>query len=233
VSEYHQGTHNCWDRTYRDPGLYDWLFLQSRRRNLVLRAHPFRFLPTEELLANWNVLGTGKWVRGDGDSLVSAGGEENGLGYLCSDSEYSAFDFHVDVRFDRKATCRIGLLTDYASSPPEGCVLTICCSEMGAGGVAINGVGPEMGILSPDAQHAIDPHGWNDLRIRNHQGQMTLEINGWQALELSSPLPPGATCRIALCAAPGKSQTQWRYVRLRDLNQLSDLVHDNASSYGN
>ena len=62
VTEYHQNNHDCWNRAYREQSLFSWLLEQSLDRNVADRKHPFHFIPTQKILADWKVSGTGQWT---------------------------------------------------------------------------------------------------------------------------------------------------------------------------
>lgn len=215
VTEYHQDEHNCWDRAYRDPRLYSWLLEQSRNNDVASHKRPFRFISTQKILSDWKVIGSSKWSLEKNDVLFGKQTAKKGMSCICSSQEFRDLDFHVDVRFDPKKSCDIGLLTNDISDSQEGCLLTVRFPETGAGGVSrIDG--PHLAIISANAQRALDSKGWNDLRLRIHQGRLTLQINGRKAIDLPQLLLPSESYRIALYAPAEETKTLWRYVRIRE-----------------
>jgi dienelactone hydrolase len=214
VSEYHAGGHDCWNRAYRTTALYGWLLEQSRLKNQQARL--FQYFPPERLLAEWQRSKDGAWEIGEEDVIIGHGSETSARSELTSNAFGSAFELHGDVWLQGETECRIGFLADDSAS--QSWWVSVVTTDQGTGGL-VSESGEWLSGLDPAAQNTLRAGAWNDVRVQLADGQITVRLNGWPALDarIDSKNASGAPVkyRCALAAPENDSEIRWRFIRTR------------------
>ena len=201
--------HDSWNRTFRSPALYQWMWNQrvsSRPRQR------FALLEPDELLATFHATGDSQWTA-DQAAIVAPGSMDDAAA-LVSAAVYDGFELHAEFRSDLMAPCGIVIRPELPSRDAAGEFrLHLVAPQRGSADLIADGA--YLAAVDPLAQRSLLPNDWNDVRIRVSNGACIIHLNGWQALKIDDERLRRPV-HVGFFQGPNATRpAKWRWVRIR------------------
>jgi pimeloyl-ACP methyl ester carboxylesterase len=220
VTEYPAYYHNCWDRAYRTPALFQWLLERKRSSNRAQNdfqpvhwRQPARVRRGKAKADGWRIVNQAVNWEPPSDS--------NETSIMLADVAPLYYELHLECKESGRAPCEVALaVQDTHSGPSSGWKLVLCSAEGGAGCVCSLDGHVWIADCEPLAQRAWVADSWNDVRILKGPLELTISINGWKAIRSGDPRlrnAPGAAGLIAI-----KQSTPSLAVRFPRLRIIAD-----------
>lgn len=168
-------------------------------------------------LTGWTVHGTEKWYVENGE-LVCESGPDKQYGYLSTNKPYKDFEF--SVRFRQEANGNSGV---FFRSGIEGTKISGWQVEVAPIGQHTGGVYESYGRgwlikPAPEAEQALKPGEWNQLKIRVKGDKVTTWLNDQKMITLDDEKIGAGTGFIALQIHDGGGiKVRWKDFRLKEL----------------
>jgi hypothetical protein len=211
------GGHAAWGWGYRNPAMWDWLLKQSRA-NVDEQAQGFRLMLHEGTLDGWTAT-SGDWQFDDTGPLQVSSTADGEPSELLMDQSLSDFDLHFEVSL--RGTARADTAQSQFSIVVKGLRLVVSAPIAGGGGLMDPKSGEWIASNDPLAERELfldrRYRGWNEVRLRVQGDRLTLELNGWPALDVTDPRLAGPG-KVGLAADMGQ-ELAWRYVRMREIEK--------------
>lgn len=199
-TEYDAEGHQCWEETYRNPALYDWLLRQNRSANRT--APTFELLADHPGLAGWTPGGSGVWsTDGQGGLSLSDAPSTPEPATLTLDRPLHDFELHFDLLPHGDAPCEIELaaIADNSSTPTDsGFRIVVPAGSQGGGGVFDRATGRCLAAADPLAQCSLIPQRWNDVRIHRQRSSLRVECNGFLWADATDDARPSRMLQLRL-----------------------------------
>ena len=178
----------------------------------------YRTLFNGKDLTGWTVHGTEKWYVENGE-LVCESGPDKQYGYLSTTKEYK--NFILDLKFKLEANGNSGV---FIRSGIEGTKISGWQVEVAPPGNSTGGIYESYGrgwLIKPTAkaEKNLKPEGWNNMRIRMVNNQVTTWLNGKRMIELKDDKLGEGNGFIALQIHDGGGiKVRWKDIRVKELN---------------
>lgn len=217
-TEYKASGHNCWDRVYRSPSVYEWLLAQ-RRTEAQSSVEEFQLFSPEEIVSSWISVGGAPWQASDGKVVPPESSDSKETNMLVGDKGCRQFELHLDacLGIDSKG-CRLGIMgdgSDASSTPALEIILPLV--DQGIGEVRSSNGKWKVGV-EPLSQRQLLSDYANDIRLSWHARRMKLYINGCLAVDA---LMPEEVIQKDLAIRPillADQDVSWQNIRMRALN---------------
>lgn len=211
--EHNARGHDCWNRTFRSPALYEWMLSQSRRMRVT---EPFRLIDVNNVADHFESTAGAAWSA-QPDGILRSPVSLETEAYLLS--REAVRDFEVHAEFLAAPDARPGFsvqMIDDDSKDQTRWTLTMCDSESGGSDLSIENPKEWIADIDPLAQRSISGTEWNDLRLSVQGESLRVEVNGWKALEISDKRLAAGTKRFGFFQGKEPSTpTEWRWIRTR------------------
>lgn len=168
-------------------------------------------------LTGWTIHGTEKWYVDNGE-LVCESGPDEGYGYLTTDKFYK--NFVLELNFKLEANGNSGV---FIRSTVDGTRVSGWQVEVAPPGHDTGGIYESYGrgwLIKPsdEAQKALDPTGWNHMKIEAIGDKVTSWLNGEQMVTLTDEKIGQGEGSIALQIHDGGGiKVRWKDIKIREL----------------
>lgn len=185
--------------------------------NTIFFSPGYQSLFNGKDLTGWTIHGTEKWYVEDGE-LVCESGPDKQYGYLSTDKQYK--NFILDVKFKLEANGNSGV---FIRSGIEGTKISGWQVEVAPPGSSTGGIYESYGrgwLIKPtaEAEKSLKPTGWNRMRIRMVNDQVTTWLNGKQMINLKDDKLAQGNGFIALQIHDGGGiKVRWKDIRVKEL----------------
>lgn len=221
VTEYPMTGHNCWDRVYRSPAMYEWL-LRHRRSDKANESTSFHAIAPDKLIAEWSVGSTVGWTI-DGAQLIANSTNEQPPLLVCP-SATGEFELHVNAYIELPSSiCRFGV-TARAEESNQVLPLEIVLFDSSYGDCGVKSAeGNVLATISPLIQRQLVFGGMNDIRMKVTGRRLQVQLNSCPAIEME--LPEGLWQRDEPLrpVLVGTEGVRWQYVRMRGSEAESNV----------
>ena len=213
--EYDARGHDCWNRTFRSPALYEWLLSQNRRTRV---SEPFRLIDVIKVAEGFESSAGATWSGEPGGLLRSPVMLETDAFVLSRDAVRN-FEIHAEFLAAPDAEHGFSFqLIDDDSKDQTRWTLTMCDSESGGSDLSIEDPREWIADIDPLAQRSLSRTEWNELRLSVDGERLRVEINGWKALQISDKRLSVGMKRFGLFQGKASATpTEWRWIRVRTL----------------
>lgn len=219
---YLQGGHDCWNKAYRSLALYRWMLEQTRSSREG--ETPFRHLPAESILEEWDTVGDeDAWTIADDGNLVVAKVEDGPASNLQSIPFAAGVELHAETRLGADSECTIALADENSVARAK---IRIVLPDRGSSSV-LNGRGEWIADLDPVAARSLMSDSWNDIRVAAIHGDVTVRINGMKAIELpTTSTHLGNAVAVSFLSPEDGGEVRWRYIRTRTPSATGDAAQE-------
>lgn len=168
-------------------------------------------------LTGWTVHGTERWYVDQGE-LVCESGPDKQYGYLSTNKSYKDFEF--SVRFKQEANGNSGV---FFRSGIEGTKISGWQVEVAPVGQHSGGIYESYGRgwlvkPTPEAEQALKPGEWNQLKIRVKGDKVTTWLNDQKMVSLDDEKIGKGEGFIALQIHDGGGiKVRWKDFRIKEL----------------
>lgn len=168
-------------------------------------------------LTGWTVHGTERWYVDQGE-LVCESGPDKQYGYLSTNKSYKDFEF--SVRFKQEANGNSGV---FFRSGIEGIKISGWQVEVAPVGQHSGGIYESYGRgwlvkPTPEAEQALKPGEWNQLKIRVKGDKVTTWLNDQKMVSLDDEKIGKGEGFIALQIHDGGGiKVRWKDFRIKEL----------------
>lgn len=185
--------------------------------NINVFAQGFQDLFNGKDLTGWTIHGTEKWYV-DNRNLVCESGPDKQYGYLSTNKAY--YNFILDLYFKLEANGNSGV---FIRSGIEGTKISGWQVEVAPKGLHTGGIYESYGRgwliqPKPEAEKHLDPTGWNHLRVKVKDDEVTSWLNGHQMVYLADKKIGEGRGFIALQIHDGGGiKVRWKKIRIKEL----------------
>lgn len=168
-------------------------------------------------LSGWTVHGTEKWYVENGE-MVCESGPDKQYGYLSTNKPYKDFEF--SVRFKQEANGNSGV---FFRSGIEGTKISGWQVEVAPIGQHTGGIYESYGRgwlvkPSPEAEQALKPGEWNELKIRVKGDKVNTWLNGQKIVSMEDEKIGKGEGFIALQIHDGGGiRVRWKDFKVKEL----------------
>jgi pimeloyl-ACP methyl ester carboxylesterase len=211
--EHNARGHDCWNRTFRSPSLYDWLLRQNRRTRVT---EPFQLIDVNNMAASFESSAGATWT-GEPDGRLRSPVALDTDELLLSRDAVQNFEIHAEFLAGPDAVHGFSFqMVNDDSKDQTRWILKLCDPESGGSHLSIENPHEWIVDTDPLAQRSVSPTEWNDLRLRVQGERLWVEINGWKALQISDQRLSVGTKRFGLFQGKAAATpTEWRWIRTR------------------
>lgn len=168
-------------------------------------------------LKGWTIHGTEKWYVENGE-LVCESGPDKGYGYLTTDKHYKNFVLDLDFKLEANGNSGVFIRSSVDGTRVSGWQVEVAPPMRNTGGIYESYGRGWLIKPSDEAQKALDPTGWNHMRIEANGDQITSWLNGQQMVTLNDAKIGAGNGSIALQIHDGGGiKVRWKEIRIREL----------------
>ena len=187
----------------------------------ILSAHTyspgFKKIFNGKDLAGWTIHGTEKWYVENGE-LICESGPDKKYGYLSTDKQYKNFILHLKFKLDANGNSGV-----FIRSGIEGTKITGWQVEVAPPGHHTGGIYESYGRgwliqPKPEDEKKLNADGWNDMRIKVLNDEVTSWLNGTQMAYIKDEKIGQGNGFIALQIHEGGGiKVRWKNIRIKEL----------------
>ncbi len=168
-------------------------------------------------LSGWTIHGTEKWYVENGE-LVCESGPDKGYGYLTTNKFYKNFVLELDFKLEANGNSGV-----FIRSTVDGTRVSGWQVEVAPPGKHTGGIYESYGrgwLIKPteEGEKALDPTGWNHMKIEANGDKITSWLNGQQMVTLTDEKIGQGEGSIALQIHDGGGiKVRWKNIKIREL----------------
>lgn len=180
-------------------------------------AQKMKKIFNEKDLSGWTIHGTEKWYVENGE-LVCESGPDKGYGYLTTNKFYKNFVLELDFKLEANGNSGV-----FIRSTVDGTRVSGWQVEVAPPGKHTGGIYESYGrgwLIKPteEGEKALDPTGWNHMKIEANGDKITSWLNGQQMVTLTDEKIGQGEGSIALQIHDGGGiKVRWKNIKIREL----------------
>ncbi len=168
-------------------------------------------------LTGWKINGTEKWYVENGE-LVCESGPDKQYGYLSTDSSYYNFDLTLEFKFEANGNSGVFIRSSIEGTKISGWQVEVAPPGEHSGGIYESYGRGWLILPKPEDEKMLNATGWNKMRIRVLNNEVTSWLNGNEMVHLKDDKIGEGKGFIALQIHDGGGiKVRWKNIYLQKL----------------
>jgi len=168
-------------------------------------------------LTGWTIHGTEKWYVENGE-LVCESGPDKQYGYLSTDKSYKNFILNLKFRLEANGNSGVFFRSSIEGTKISGWQVEVAPPNHNTAGIYESYGRGWLIKPKPEDEKILDPDGWNNMRIRVMNAEVTTWLNGHQMVHLKDEKIGEGKGFIALQIHDGGGiKVRWKNIRIKEL----------------
>lgn len=168
-------------------------------------------------LTGWTIHGTEKWYV-DNKQLVCESGPDKGYGYLSTDKSYKNFELTLQFKQEANGNSGVFIRSSIEGVKISGWQVEVAPVEHHTGGVYESYGRGWLIQPKPEDEKHLKTGGWNDLKIKVVNDEITTWLNGHQMIYLKDDKIGKGEGFIALQIHDGGGiKVRWKNIKVKEL----------------
>ncbi len=168
-------------------------------------------------LTGWKINGTEKWYVENGE-LVCESGPDKQYGYLSTDSSYYNFDLTLEFKLEANGNSGVFIRSSIEGTKISGWQVEVAPPGEHSGGIYESYGRGWLILPKPEDEKMLNATGWNKMRIRVLNNEVTSWLNGNEMVHLKDDKIGEGKGFIALQIHDGGGiKVRWKNIYLQKL----------------
>jgi Domain of Unknown Function (DUF1080) len=168
-------------------------------------------------LEGWKINGTEKWYVDNGE-LVCESGPDKQYGYLSTDSSFHNFDLTLEFKLEANGNSGVFIRSSIEGTKISGWQVEVAPPGEHSGGIYESYGRGWLVQPKPEDEKMLNATGWNKMRIRVLNNEVTSWLNGKEMVHLDDKKIGEGKGFIALQIHDGGGiKVRWKNIVLRKL----------------